>query len=353
MHIFQQLKSIEERCRELSDLLSSPDTAKDPERFIPLSKEYRDLQEVMVEYKRYQKLTKSIEDDEEIVKTSSDDELVEVATREVEALKKEREESLVRLQSLLQPKDPLDEKNIIMEIRAGVGGDEAALFARDLFRMYSKYAESRGWRLETLNHHPTEKGGFKEVIFLVAGKGVFGRLKFERGVHRVQRIPVTEASGRIHTSTATVAVLPEAEEVEIEIRPGEIRVDVFRASGSGGQHVNVTDSAVRITHIPSGIVVSCQDERSQHQNKVKAMKVLRARLLDRTRQEEEEKVARERKSQVGTGERSEKVRTYNFPQKRVSDHRINLSLYNLDRILEGDLDFIIDPLRKALGGKES
>lgn len=352
MDIMKQLKSLEERYRELGNLLNLPETAKNPGKFVPLSKEFRDLGIVMKEYERFQKLSKSLADDEHIVVNSSDKELVEVAKDEIESLLEEKEESLALLQSLLQPKDPLDEKNTIVEIRAGVGGEEAALFAKDLFRMYSKYAENQGWKLETLNLHPTEMGGFKEVIFLVSGKGGFGRLKYERGVHRVQRVPVTEASGRIHTSAATVAVLPEAEDVEVEIRPEDLKIDVFRASGAGGQHVNVTDSAVRITHLPTDIVVSCQDERSQHQNKVKALKVLRARLFERMRLEEKEKRTEERRSQVGSGERSEKVRTYNFPQRRVTDHRINLSLFTLDRILEGDLDPLIEPLIKAFRGKK-
>ena len=270
--------------------------------------------------------------------------MLELIKHDVARLRKELEEAETGLKLMLVPKDPMDEKNVILEIRAGTGGDEAALFVADLFRMYSRYAELRRWKVEILDAHPTGIGGLKEIIAGVNGKGAFSRLKYERGVHRVQRVPVTESQGRIHTSAVTVAVLPEAEEVDVFIDPNELRVDVFRSSGPGGQSVNTTDSAVRITHVPTGLVVICQDEKSQHKNKAKALKVLRARLLDQMQTEQEAKIAQDRKSQVGTGDRSERIRTYNFPQNRVSDHRINLTLYRLDVILDGALDDIIDPL---------
>ncbi|MFS8544492.1 MAG: peptide chain release factor 1, partial [Limnochordales bacterium] len=276
-----------------------------------------------------------------------DPEMRELAREELARLSQREAELEKELRVLLLPKDPNDEKNIIVEIRAGAGGEEAALFAADLFRMYSRYAENRGWRVEMMSASPTELGGFKEVIFMVHGKNAYSRLKYESGVHRVQRVPTTEASGRIHTSTATVAVLPEAEEVDVEIRPEDLRIDVFRSGGHGGQSVNTTDSAVRITHLPTGIVVTCQDERSQLQNREKAMRVLRARLLDMKRREQEEELAAARRSQVGTGERSERIRTYNFPQGRMTDHRIGLTLYKLDAVLQGELDEVIDALVMA------
>jgi peptide chain release factor 1 len=268
----------------------------------------------------------------------------ELAKGELEELEPRIESLDQELRMLLIPKDPNDEKNIVLEIRAGTGGEEAALFAGDLFRMYSKYAEQKRWNVEIMSQNPIGIGGFKEIIALVEGKGVYSRLKFESGVHRVQRVPVTEASGRIHTSAVTVAVLPEAEEVDIDIDPNELRIDVYRSSGPGGQSVNTTDSAVRITHIPTGIVVSCQDEKSQHKNKAKALKILRARLLDKAQSEQRQAIAQDRKNQVGSGDRSERIRTYNFPQSRVTDHRINLTLYALDSVLEGKLDEVIEPL---------
>jgi len=273
-----------------------------------------------------------------------DEEIRRMAAEELKRLEGELRDVQRELKLALIPKDPRDARNVVLEIRAGTGGEEAALFAADLFRMYSRYAERKGWKVEVLSHHPTGMGGFKEVIALIEGKGAYSRLKYESGVHRVQRIPVTESQGRIHTSTVTVAVLPEAEEVEVQIDPKDLRIDVFRASGPGGQHVNVTDSAVRITHLPTGLVVQCQDERSQHKNKAKAMKILMARLLELKRKEQEEKIAKERRSQIGTGERSERIRTYNFPQRRVTDHRIGLTLYRLEEVLEGDLDEIIEAL---------
>jgi peptide chain release factor 1 len=270
-----------------------------------------------------------------------------LAQEELTALEKKKEQYFLTLRTLLLPKDPHDEKSVILEIRAGTGGEEAALFVADLFRMYTKYAEKEQWKVEILDSHPTGIGGFKEIIAAVEGKGVYNRLKYESGTHRVQRVPVTEASGRIHTSAVTVAILPEAEEVEIEIKPEELRIDVFRSSGPGGQSVNTTDSAVRITHLPTGLVVSCQDEKSQHKNKAKALKVLRARLLDQLEAAQEAKRSQERRIQVGSGDRSERIRTYNFPQNRVTDHRINLTLYQLENILEGELDAVIDELALA------
>jgi peptide chain release factor 1 len=299
---------------------------------------------VVETYREYKRVTKEIKEAKTLLNEESDGEMRELAQAELDELVQRKADLEQRLKVLLLPRDPNDEKNVIMEIRAGTGGEEAALFAADLFRMYARYAERQGWKTDILNANPTDIGGFKEAIFLLEGKGAYSRLKFESGVHRVQRIPTTESGGRIHTSAATVAVLPEAEEVDVEIDPNDLRIDVFCASGHGGQSVNTTQSAVRITHIPSGIVVSMQDEKSQHKNKDKAMKVLRARLLDRAQEEHQQKVSSTRRSMVGTGDRSERIRTYNFPQNRVSDHRVGLTLHRLDAVLEGDLDEIIDTL---------
>jgi peptide chain release factor 1 len=345
--MIERLETIAARFREIEELLSDPEVMSDQKELIRLSKEMGSRRAAVEEYAKYRELTGRIGEDSEIIASGEDEELVEAARLELAELESARDESVEKLKSALIVKDPDDERRAIIEIRAGTGGEEAALFVGDLYRMYSKYAEIKGWKTDPLSSHPTEIGGYKEVIFLVEGDGAYGRFKFESGVHRVQRVPLTESGGRIHTSTATVAVLPEAEEVEVEIDPKEIRIDLFRSSGPGGQHVNVTDSAVRITHIPTGIVVSCQDERSQHKNKAKAMKILKARLLDHQRREQEETIAENRRKQVGRGERSEKVRTYNFPQRRFTDHRIGLSLYNLDRVLEGDLDSVIDKLTIA------
>jgi peptide chain release factor 1 len=312
----------------------------------------------MEAYRSHKGLKQQIQENQELLEVEEDPDMKELIRNELLELRDRLEASEEAIKLMMLPRDPNDEKSVILEIRAGTGGDEAALFAADLFRMYCRYAEVKRWKVEILDSHPTGIGGFKEIIAAVNGRGAYSRMKFERGAHRVQRVPATESQGRIHTSAVTVAVLPEAEEVDVFIDPNDLRVDVFRSSGPGGQSVNTTDSAVRITHIPTGLVVICQDEKSQHKNKAKALKVLRARLLDQTQMEQEAKIAQERKSQVGTGDRSERIRTYNFPQNRVSDHRINLTLYKLDAFLEGNLDEIIDPLithfqAEALKGTES
>ncbi|GAV24176.1 peptide chain release factor 1 [Carboxydothermus islandicus] len=342
--MFDKLDQLEEKYEELSRLISDPEVIADTQRWQGYVKAHAEIEEIVQVYREYKKTVKEIEDAERMLDEKLDPDFRELVQSELHDLKERREELEAKLKILLLPKDPNDEKNVIMEIRAGAGGEEAALFAGDLFRMYSKYADRMGWKVEIMDSHPTDLGGFKEVIFTIEGKGVYSRMKFESGVHRVQRVPTTESGGRIHTSTATVAVLPEAEEVEVEINPNDLRIDVFCSSGAGGQHVNKTESAVRITHIPTGIVVTCQDEKSQHKNKERAMKILRARLLDKARQEQEAELASARKSQVGTGDRSERIRTYNFPQNRVTDHRIGLTLHRLDAVLEGDLDEIIDAL---------
>ena len=348
----KRLEALEERYKKVEEELSKPEIFKDFNKYQSLSKEFSELKEKVELIRDIKKLEKDIAEAKDILENEEDEELKELAKQELENLEKQKEELINKLKRLLLPKDPNDERNVILEIRAGAGGEEAALFAADLFKMYSKYAEKRGWKVEIMSSHPTDMGGFKEIIALFKGKNVYSRLKYESGVHRVQRIPVTEAYGRIHTSTVTVAILPEMEEVDVRIDPKDIKIEVFRASGPGGQHVNVTDSAVRITHIPTGIVVQCQDERSQHQNKSKAIKILRARLYEYYKKQQEEKIAKERKMQIGSGERSEKIRTYNFPQSRVTDHRINLTLYKLDEILQGDLDEIIDALIINMQAKE-
>ncbi len=345
--MFERLAGLEERYAELEKLLSDPELLNQPKEYQKVAKEHSDLSPLVEALRRYRKAQDEIEANQELLRKEDDPEMRELIREDLSRLRRELEETEAELKRMLVPKDPNDEKNVILEIRAGTGGEEAALFAADLFRMYSRYAENRGWKVELLDAHPTGIGGFKEVIAAINGAGAFSRLKFERGVHRVQRVPETESQGRIHTSAVTVAVLPEAEEVDVDIDPNDLRVDVFRSSGPGGQSVNTTDSAVRITHIPTGLVVVCQDEKSQHKNKAKAMKVLRARLLDMMRSEQEAKIAQERKSQVGTGDRSERIRTYNFPQNRVTDHRINLTLYKLEEVMLGALDEIIDPLIAA------
>lgn len=339
-----QLESIEEKVRKLEELMADSEVLKGQSKIQSIAKEHKELSEILNLYNEYKKVNRQIEEVKQLLSSTPDDDLRELAEEELESLKKQQEDLEKKMEIALLPKDPNDEKNVILEIRQGVGGDEASLFVAELFRMYQRYAERHGWKTEILSLHPTEKGGIKEVIALIKGKGVYSRLKYESGVHRVQRVPETESSGRIHTSTVTVAVLPEAEEVDIEIKPEELKIETMRAGGAGGQHVNTTDSAVRITHIPTGMVVTCQDERSQLQNKMKAMQILRARLKDYYERLEKEKIAKERKEQVGTGERSEKIRTYNFPQNRVTDHRVNYTSYRINDIMDGDLDEIIDVL---------
>jgi len=340
------LEKVEEKHKELTQLLSDPAVLSDRNRLKKIAKEHSELSEIVSLSSKYRNLLKLIQDDEKISKESRDRELIELAKSELEELYSKKQDYEEKLQVLLLPKDPMDSRNTIMEIRAGTGGEEAALFAADLYRMYSKYAEKNGWRVDVMNSNPTGLGGFKEIIFLVEGEDAFGRLKYESGVHRVQRVPVTETSGRIHTSAASVAVLPEAEDVEVDVKPEELKIDVFRSSGPGGQSVNTTDSAVRISHLPTNTVVTCQDEKSQLKNKHRAMKVLRARLLDKATAEQNAKIARERKIMVGSGDRSEKIRTYNFPQARVTDHRIGLTSYRLEDILEGRIDEFVEALKK-------
>ena len=343
--MFQKLEEIEEKYEEITRLLSNPKVFSAPPEFQRYSKEQAEIAEVVRKYKEYKKLIQEIEGAEEIIADpESTAELKKLAETERAELSKKKEEAERGLKLLITPKDPNDEKDIILEIRAGTGGEEAALFAANLFKMYAKYAEKRRWRVEVIDSSTTGIGGFKEIIASIQGKGAYSRLKFEKGVHRVQRIPVTEAGGRIHTSASTVAILPEAEDVDIKVDEKDLRIDTFCASGPGGQGVNTTYSAVRITHIPTGLVVQCQDERSQLKNKAKAMRVLRSRLLEMESEKQDKERSLDRKSQVGTGDRSERIRTYNFPQNRVTDHRIGLTLHRLEYVLEGDLDEIIDAL---------
>lgn len=345
--MFEKLEKVKERYTKLSEQLSDPQIIVDQERFRAIAKEQSDLGEIVEKYHQYQKVHQNILEDKAIIEDEADAELKELAQTELEELNEKEEQLINELKLLLVPKDPRDSKNVIMEIRAGTGGDEAGLFAGDLFRMYQRYAELNGWKIDILSSNPQGIGGFKEIIFSVSGKEVYGKLKYESGVHRVQRVPVTEASGRIHTSAASVAVLPEADDIDVKINPNDLRIDVYRSSGPGGQSVNTTDSAVRITYIPAGIVVTCQDEKSQHKNKAKAMQVLRARLYEKRRQEENAKISASRRSMVGTGDRSAKIRTFNFPQNRVTDHRINLTLYKLDRIIQGEIEELIEKIRLA------
>jgi peptide chain release factor 1 len=350
--MLERLESIEKRYEELNELMARPEIALDFEKLQNLARESANIEEVVTRYREYKATVKSLEDTQAMLSQKLDEDMAALAKEEIESLQNRRERLLEELKVALLPKDPADKKDVIVEIRAGAGGEEAALFAASLFRMYSRYAATKGWRVDILNSNETGIGGFKEVIFEIKGKGVYSRLKYESGVHRVQRVPITESSGRIHTSTATVAVLPEAEEVEVAVDPNDLRIDTFRSGGAGGQNVNKVASAVRLTHIPTGMVVVCQDERSQLQNKIKAMAVLRARLLDQERQRQFQEVTDARRSQVGTGDRSEKIRTYNFPQSRVTDHRIGLTVHNLEGILEGDLDDIIDAVATADQAKQ-
>ncbi|HHY41430.1 MAG TPA: peptide chain release factor 1 [Thermoanaerobacterales bacterium] len=343
--MIEKLEAVEKKYIELTEKVADPEIIAKHEEWRKLAKEHASLEEIVNCYRDYKKTLEQIKENQVLLKEASgDSEMEELVKSDLEELEEKKLKLEEQLKILLLPKDPNDERNVIVEIRAGTGGEEAALFAGDLFRMYSRYAEKQGWKIEVIDSNPTELGGFKEIIFEVNGHGAYSRLKYESGVHRVQRVPTTEAGGRIHTSAATVAVLPEAEEIDIEINPNDLRIDIFRSSGHGGQSVNTTDSAVRITHLPTGIVVSCQDERSQLKNKEKAMKVLRARLLEKAQQEQNQKIAQSRRSQVGTGDRSERIRTYNFPQGRVTDHRIGLTIHQLTNVLEGELDEIINAL---------
>ena len=342
--MFKKIKDIEFRHRELEGLLSDQNVIGKPGIYQKYAKEHADLDELVHAYRDYEKLCLQIDEGQSLLR-GDDEDLKEIVKEEMPSLREQRRDIEERLRLLLMPKDPNDEKNVVMEIRAGAGGDEAGLFAGDLFRMYARYAESHGWKVETISHTPSGGvGGFKEIIALIEGRGAYSKLKYESGVHRVQRVPVTEAQGRIHTSTVTVAILPEAQEVEISIDPNELRIDVYHSSGHGGQSVNTTDSAVRITHLPTGLVVTCQDEKSQLKNKAKAMKVLRSRLLDSEVAKQNEAISKTRRSQVGSGDRSERIRTYNFPQGRITDHRIGLTVYSLESFLDGEIQAMIDAL---------
>jgi len=341
--MFEKLIGVEERFIDVEKQLSDPKVVEDLAAYQKHVRKHAELNKIVTVYRKYKQTLQDLDGSHELLR-DADSEIKDMAREEIAKLTQEKENLEEELKLLLLPKDPNDEKNVIVEIRAGTGGEEAALFAGDIFRMYSRYAETRNWKVEVMTHHPTGAGGFKEIIAMIQGTGAYSVFKYESGTHRVQRVPTTETQGRIHTSAVTVAVLPEAEEVDVAIDPSEIKVDVYRSTGPGGQSVNTTDSAVRITHLPSGLVVTCQDEKSQHKNKIKAMKVLRSRLLDQMINEQNEKRSEERKSQVGTGDRSGRIRTYNFPQGRVTDHRIGLTLYKLESILQGDLDEIIDNL---------
>jgi peptide chain release factor 1 len=342
--LLDKLQHLEDRYEELNALMSNPDIINNPTELQKHAKAQADLTDIVEAYRNYKKVLAELDEAKAMLDDKLDPEMKEMVELEIEELEERKEKLEEELKILLLPKDPNDEKNVIVEIRAGAGGDEAGLFAGDLYRMYTRYAENKGWKTELMSAHYSDVGGFKEVIFLIQGLGAYSKLKFESGVHRVQRVPTTESGGRIHTSTATVAVLPEAEEVDVQIDPNDLRIDVFCSSGPGGQSVNTTQSAVRVTHIPTGLVVSCQDEKSQHKNKDKALKVLRSRLLEKAQSEQAGELAQARRTQVGTGDRSERIRTYNFPQGRVTDHRIGLTLHKLDQILLGEIDEIIGAL---------
>jgi len=342
-----QIEQILSKFDKVTEQLTDESVLGDPKRYQEIAKERADLEKIVAVARELDGIYRTLEDNHAVIKANEDPEIVELARSEIDELESNRQRLEDDFKLLLVPKDPSDHKNTIIEIRAGTGGEEANLFASDLMRMYSRYAENKHWKIEVLSSNPTGIGGFKEVIFLVQGRDAYGTLKYESGVHRVQRVPVTESSGRIHTSAVSVAVLPEAEDVDVDINPKDLRIDVFRSSGPGGQSVNTTDSAVRITHAPTGLVVTCQDEKSQHKNKDKALRVLRARLLEIAQKEQEEKLSKERKTQIGSGDRSVKIRTYNFPQQRVTDHRIGLTQHRLTEILDGDLDEFASALRQA------
>ncbi|MDZ7370710.1 MAG: peptide chain release factor 1 [candidate division KSB1 bacterium] len=345
--MLDKLEKIEKRYQEIGERLSDPQTLQNVALYRDLTKEEAELKPIIDGIARLKKVLADIHSAREVLRESHDPELKDLAEAELDELKEQQEKIEEELKMLLVPKDPRDSRNAIVEIRAGTGGEEAGLFAGELFRMYQHYAEKRGWKIDVMSSNPQGIGGFREIIFSVSGNNVYGDLKYEAGVHRVQRVPITEAGGRIHTSAVSVAVLPEAEEIDIDIDPNDLRIDVFRSSGPGGQSVNTTDSAVRITHLPTGLVVTCQDEKSQHKNRAKAMKVLRARLYEKALEEEQAKIAAERRSMVSTGDRSAKIRTYNFPQSRVTDHRIGLTVYQLEEVLEGELDEFIEQLKLA------
>ena len=346
--MLEKLQQMEEKYLQMGEKLMDPAVVSDQQAYVQLMREYKHMQPIIEKYHEYLQAQKNFEEAKELLSDGETDaELQEMAQLEYDSSREEMDALKEKLKRLLLPKDPNDDRNVIIEIRGGAGGEEASLFAGSLYRMYTMYAEAHGWKQELLSANPTELGGFKEVSFSIVGEGAYSRLKYESGVHRVQRVPETESQGRIHTSTVTVAVLVEADEVELEINPADLRIDVFRASGAGGQHINKTESAVRITHIPTGLVVECQDERSQYKNKDRAMKILRSRLYEMMLQEQNEKIASERKMQVGTGDRSERIRTYNLPQGRMTDHRIGLTLYRLEDIMNGNLDEILDALATA------
>jgi len=342
--MWDKLEEIDKRYRELEEQIAMPEIASNPRQLQKLAQERSNLEEVVTRYRQYRDINQSLAETKAMLGDETDEEMASLVKQEIADLEHQLEQILEELKLALLPEDENDKKDIIMEIRAGAGGDEAGLFAADLFRMYSRYSQSKGWDIDIINANESGIGGFKEIIFEVKGNGAYSRFKYEMGAHRVQRVPVTESSGRIHTSTATVAVLPEADEVELAVNPDELRIDIFHSGGAGGQNVNKVATAVRITHLPTGMVVVCQDERSQLRNKTKAMAVLRARLLDMEKNKQDAAVSKQRRLQVGTGDRAEKIRTYNFPQDRVSDHRIGLNLHNLERILQGDLDNLIDAL---------
>lgn len=351
--MFEKIEIFSKRYDELNNRLYDPSVAADPNEYSKVMKEVKSIEPIVLKYREYKEVLKAMEEAREIMEdSSSDKEFREMASAEMDDCKEKLPEITEELKILLLPKDPNDSRNVIMEIRGGAGGEEAALFCSVLYRMYCMFAEKHGYKTEIINANETELGGFKEISFMINGEGAYSKLKFESGVHRVQRVPETESQGRIHTSTVTVAVLPEAEDVELEINPADLQIDTFRSSGAGGQHINKTESAIRITHIPTGVVVECQDERSQYKNKDKAMKVLKSRLLQAKREEQEGSIAAERKQQVGTGDRSERIRTYNYPQGRVTDHRIGLTLYKIDDILNGNIDEIVDALIAAHRAKQ-